>query len=214
MSERMTESTEGAIPGPPSVRHIGDSVTTGSIPAQTPVSSRTQIRKPLQRWLAIYLTVLTALGAVGGLVWFVVVPLTVYQVNMRGLAITSERGLAGFIAGDAWFVVIGLVLGAFAGMLAWRWFAGLGWLLLPVVLISVTMMALVCWLVGWWLGPGPLPERLAQAGPGTTLPIELTVRAPIALLVWSFSAVLVLMLMSSLLSDPEQLQDEVDDDTF
>lgn len=199
---------------PPTVRHQGDSVTTGSLPFAEDSAQRQgprRLRTPLGRWLVAYAAGVVALGALAGLVWFWVVPLTLYQVNAEEYATTSERGLAGFVAGDAWFVLIGLALGILCGAVAWWWFAGLGWPVVPLAVAGATAMALVCWSVGWLLGPGPFEERLAIAEPGQTLPIELTVRALSAVLVWPFGAVLVIMLISSFVRDPGDPGREPDD---
>ena len=143
-------------------------------------------------------------GAIAGLVWKLVVPLTTYAVNSDGGAVTSERGLANYVAGDVWFTGLGLVLGLALGLLVWRWFAGVGWPVVVIAVFGATVMALSCWQTGWWLGPGAFEPRLANASPGDVLPIELTVRAPAAVLVWPFGAVLPIMLLSSLLRDPEE----------
>lgn len=221
MSERVNDSdmesagsAEPRVPGPPTVRHLGDSVTSGVLPAPSAAPLRPRVRRPLGVWLAIFAGIHVLLGLLAGGVWHMVVPLTIYEVNAEGLATTSERGLAGFMAGDAWFVIIGLVLGVVCGGLAWRWFAGLGWPVVPLVIASSTTMGLLCWGVGWLLGPGPLTERLAQASPGATLPIELTVRGHAATLVWPFAGVLMLMLLSSLVAEPEQARGEAADEAF
>lgn len=201
------------ITDPPSVRHHGDSVTTGSLPPvvddarvdDARLARPRRVREPLGRWLAIYAAGAVALGSLAGLLWFLLVPLSTYRVNAEGYATTTERGLAGFVAGDAWFVLIGVVLGIVCGAVAWWWFAGLGWPALVLALTAATVMGLVCWLVGWLLGPGPIAGRLATATPGQTLPIELTVRGPAALLVWPFGAALVIMLTSTLERDPDDL---------
>ena len=52
--------------------------------------------------------------------------------QQRGAA-TSERGLSEFIAGDAWFCAIGLVVGLLIGVAAWRWLRDLGWSVVLVV---------------------------------------------------------------------------------
>lgn len=142
------------------------------------------------------------LGAVAGVVWWAVVDLPAYQVNAAGEAITSERGLAGQIAGDAWFAVLGAVVGTVLGVLAWRRFGTLGW---PVVLLAglvALAAALVCWSVGSHLGPGELSARLAAARPGDLVPIELAVRARAGLIIWPLFAVIPVLLASSLGHDP------------
>lgn len=193
----------------PTIQHVGDSVTTGTIPVvvadepDEPKRSR-PVKQPLGLWIGV-LGVITVLGgAAAGVLWWLVVPLTTYSVNADGGAVTTERGLANYVAGDAWFAGIGLLCGVGLGLLVWRWFGGVGW---PVAVIGVagaSVMALSCWQMGWWLGPGPFEPRLAAATPGMVLPIELTVRAHAAILVWALGAVLPIMLLASLLRDPEE----------
>lgn len=189
----------------PSVQHIGDSVTTGTIPMDDDAPARLPrpVRTPLYRWLTILLALCLLLGAVAGVVWERIVPLSLYHVNADRSAATTERGLAGFVAGDAWFVVIGVVVGALLAVVCWRWFAGLGWPMVPLAILASTFTALVCWQVGWWLGPGSFESRLAAAQPGQDLPIELTVRGPAAVLVWPFATMLVTMLIAAAARDPE-----------
>jgi hypothetical protein len=143
------------------------------------------------------------LGAVAGVIWWSVVTLPGYQVGSDGGASTSERGLTEFIGADAEFTVIGLVGGALVGLAAWRAFRSLGWLVVPVATVVAVGAALVCWQVGYRLGPGDFATRLAAAKPGDIVPIELTVRAKAALLTWPFAATIPLLLGSSLGRDDE-----------
>ncbi|WP_425308871.1 hypothetical protein AADG42_08955 [Ammonicoccus fulvus] len=217
MSERLNgfspgEEPEGeplleglTVAPPPSVQHDGDAVTTGTIPVVAdPKPSRRPVRTPLARWLLIMAAICVAVGALAGAVWALVVPLTLYRVQDDGRATTTERGLAGYIAGDAWFVVIGVVLGVAIGLWCWRWFGGLGWPAAVIAVLASTATGLVCWWVGWMIGPGPIEARLALAEAGQELPIELTVRGHAAVLAWPFAALLVLMLISAVSPDPEE----------
>ena len=108
----------------------------------------------------------------------------------RRSATTTERGLTQFIAGDAWFCAIGLVVGLLIGVAAWRWLRDLGWSVVLVVLVCATASALTCWLVGYRLGPGDFSARLAAAQPGELVPIPLTLRARASLLTWPFFAII------------------------
>jgi len=138
------------------------------------------------------------LGGLAGIAWWLVVDLPGYQVSADGAAATSERGLTDVIGGDAWFSLIGLVVGAALGWLGWNRFRRLGW---PVTLLAVAAAfaaALVCWAVGYQLGPGGFESRLAAAPPGALVPIELTVRAKASLVVWPFAASIPVLLASSL----------------
>ena len=164
--------------------------------------------RPSTLRLAVRLGCLTALalgvGAAAGVAWWGIVTLPAYRVNNGGGASTTERGLADYIGGDAWFVAIGLVVGVGLGWLAWRRFRSLGWPIVPVVLVLAAGAGLVCWFVGYHLGPGDFTKRLAAAKPGDIVPIELTLRTRAALLTWPFFAVVPVLIGSSLGRDDEE----------
>jgi hypothetical protein len=144
------------------------------------------------------------LGAAAGVVWWLLVKPPAYELNSNGGATTSERGLTEFIAADAWFCVIGLVVGVLIGIAAWRWLRTLGWSVVLVVVVCAVASALMCWLVGYRLGPGDFSARLAAAHPGDLVPIPLTLRARASLLTWPFFAVIPVLLGSSLGRDEEE----------
>lgn len=205
MSEPVTD------PSQPSIQHVGDSVTTGTIPVIDEDSGRARgrprsVKRPLSLWLSILGVVCVICGGLAGLVWRAVVPLASYHMNSDSGAWTTERDLAQFFAADAWFVVLGLVFGAALGVVIWRWFAGLGWPVAIIAVLAALVMGLSCWAMGWLIGTGPLGPRLAEAKPGDTLPIELTIRAYSGLLVWPFAATTPVLLLSSLAPDPEDVR--------
>jgi hypothetical protein len=154
--------------------------------------------------LGIFAAGCLALGAATGVFWWLLVKPPAYEVNSNGGATTSERGLAEFIAADAWFCAIGLVVGLLIGLAAWRWLRTLGWTIVLVVLLCATASALTCWLVGYRLGPGDFSARLAAAQPGDLVPIPLTLRARASLLAWPFFAIIPVLLGSSLGRDDEE----------
>jgi len=170
-------------------------------PSQLSASLR---RRPRRADLVAYLVLALGLGALAGVVWWWAVDLPGYLVNQDGRASTSERGLADFISGDAWFTLVGAVSGLLLGWLAWVRLCKLGW---PVVLIAVgaaVAAALVCWLVGFLLGPDDFTRRMAQSRPGDLVLIQLTIRAKASLLVWPFAAVIPVLIGSSLGRDDEE----------
>jgi hypothetical protein len=144
------------------------------------------------------------LGALAGVLWWLIVNPPAYELNSGGRASTSERGLTQFIAGDAWFCAIGLVVGLLLGLAAWRWLRDLGWPVVLVVMVWATASALTCWLVGYLLGPGDFSDRLAAARPGDLVPLPLTLQAYASLLTWPFFAVIPVLLGSSLGRDEEE----------
>ncbi len=144
------------------------------------------------------------LGALGGVAWWAAVDEPAYRVNPDGGASIGERGLAEFVAGDAWFCVIGLVVGIGLGLVAWRALLDLGWPLVLLVGMVAMLGGLVCWYVGHRLGPEDFVGRLAAAQPGQLVPIELTLRARASLLTWPFFAIIPVLLGSSLGRDEEE----------
>jgi hypothetical protein len=179
-----------------------------SQPASAPPASSSAPPRPSTLRFAVRLGCLSALalglGAAAGVAWWGIVTPPVYHVSNDGGASTTERGLAGYIGGDAWFVALGLVVGVGLGWLAWRRFHSIGWPIVPVVLVLAVAAGLVCWFVGYHLGPGDFTKRLAAAKPGDIVPIELTLRTRAALLTWPFFAVVPVLLGSSLGRDDEE----------
>lgn len=145
------------------------------------------------------------LGALAGVVWEAVVDLPTYTVNEQGRAATSERGLTAVVGSDAWFCLLGALLGLLLGLVGWRRLRSLGWPLVLLVVLTAAAAGLVAWWVGTVLGPGPFNPRLAAAGPGDVVPLALELRAPGSLLVWPFLAVVPVLLGSSLGRDEEEL---------
>jgi len=144
------------------------------------------------------------LGAVAGVVWEAVVRQPAYVINSDGRAWIGELGLTEFVAGDAWFCAIGLVVGVALGLVAWRALSDLGWPLVLLVGVVAVLGGLVCWYVGHKLGPEDFVGRLAAAQAGDLVPIELTLRARASLLTWPFVAVIPVLLGSSLGRDDEE----------
>jgi hypothetical protein len=174
-----------------------------SSPPETVPPRRTLVLRTLLR-LGCFVAVAVAAGAAGGVGWWAVVELPTYRVRTDGGAATTERGLSEFISGDAWFVVIGVVVGVGLGLVGWRWLRRMGWSLVLFVAGAAVVAELVCWLVGYRLGPGEFAPRLAAAKPGDLVPIELTLRARASLLTWPFFAVIPVLLGSSLGPDDEE----------
>lgn len=173
-----------------------------------PTDEPTTRRWPDARRVGLFAALGLGLGALSGVGWWAVTDLTTFRVVTGGRAVTSERGLAGYVAADAWFVVCGAVVGLVVGVLAWRWFSRVGWLVVVLAAVVGVGAGLLCWAVGYRIGPGAFAVRLAAARPGDLVPIDLTVRARGALVVWPLFAVIPVLLGSSLGRDPEV--DELD----
>lgn len=155
-------------------------------------------------WLAAFLLLCVTIGIIAGVLWRRVVRLPGYTIGENGSASTTERQLTEFFAADAWFCALGLFISVGLGIVAWRWFGRLGWPVVMVAIIGAVACALVCWYVGNTLGPGDFEPRLAAAEPGDFVPIELTLRSPVALVLWAFGAIIPVLLRSSLGPDEEE----------
>ena len=166
--------------------------------------SAVQVRHGPGPAVAGFLALALGLGALAGVAWEAVVDLPTYTVGDGGGASTSERGLTAVFGSDAWFCLVGAVVGLLLGVVAWRRLRALGWPLVLLVVLAATAAALVAWWVGTAFGPGPFNPRLAAAQPGEAVPVALELRAPASLLVWPFLAVVPVLLGSSLGRDEEE----------
>lgn len=142
-------------------------------------------------------------GVVGGVLWSQLSDLPGYVIGTDGVASTTERGLTEHFSGDAWFCLIGVGGGLVLGMLAWWRLRGLGWPVILVTMAGALAAAGLVWAVGSGLTAGDFDSRLADAQPGDAVPIDLTLRAPVALVVWPFFATIPILLWSSLAPDYE-----------
>jgi hypothetical protein len=150
-----------------------------------------------------YLALACGLGAAAGVLWWLIVSLPAYRLDSQGRASVSERELTQFFAGDAWFCLLGLLVGVALGVFGYRLLRDLGWPLVLVVVAAGAAAGVLCWAVGYQLGPGEFTPRLAHAPLGGSVPITLTIRAKAALLFWPLCAVTPVLLASSLGKDSE-----------
>ena len=155
-------------------------------------------------WIAILVGLSIVVGALGGVFWAAVVKLPAYLVAADGSGTMTERGLTEIVSGDAWFVIVGVLIGIGLGLVSWKWFRPLGWPT-PLLAIGAGFIAgLVCWQVGQLVGPGNFNDRLAAASPGDLVRMSLELHSWSALAVWAFAAVTPVLLISSLGPDDEE----------
>ncbi|SDE22435.1 hypothetical protein [Auraticoccus monumenti] len=161
-------------------------------------------RPSLLTEMTVFFTVCLVVGVLAGLLWARVTDLPGYTIAVDGRATTSERGLAEQFSADAWFCVIAVGGGLLIGLLAWWRLIRVGWGVVLAAVLGALLAAVLTWVVGWAMGPGDFDARLANAEPGDVVPIELTLRAPVALVVWPFIASIPILLWSSLAPDDEE----------
>lgn len=172
---------------------------------EPPVAARTiaRARPAAVRWSPMLIRlVFLAACAVGGallaLLWHAVVRLPVYTVAADGSATTDERGLAGYIATDATYSMIGLAAGVVIGVVAWRLFGRQGWIVAVIAVAAAACAAVTCWWLGTAIGPGHFSARISAAQAGQAVPIDFQLRSASATLVWMFGAVAPVLVFSSL----------------
>lgn len=155
-------------------------------------------------WIALLVGLSIVVGALGGVFWAAIVKLPAYLVGADGSGSMTERGLTEIVGGDAWFVIVGVLIGVGLGLVAWKWFRPLGWPT-PLLAIGAGLVAgLVCWQVGQLVGPRNFNDRLAAASPGDLVRMSLELHSWSALAVWAFAAVTPVLLISSLGPDDEE----------
>lgn len=191
------------VPAPPLEAGSPLSPAMLALPAQVDAYAPTRrlpalLERPIVRGMLAYLVGAVVLGGLAGLVWHASVDLPTYSIAADGGASTTERGITEFFAADAWFSVIGGVVGLVLGWLAWRGFRRIGWPVTVLALGAAALSALTCRWVGQALGPSNFNDRITAAVAGDVVPIDFRLRSWTGILVWLLLAVLPVMFGSSL----------------
>lgn len=135
----------------------------------------------------IILGTFLVLGLVGGVVWWLLVDPAVYtKVSQGGTMAEQETGKRFDM--DGWYSVVAAVLGAFAGTALTWWRVSDAVLTTLLVAVGAGLAAAVMSTTGQLLGPGDADVALAAAEVGETVPVELSVTAAAAYLVWPIAA--------------------------
>ncbi len=173
---------------------------------QTPWWARPEARLAAG-WVSAYLALSLLVGTLCGVFWVQVVDLPSYTVGDDFSARTTERGLTEYFATDAWFSLIGVVVAVALGLIAWKWFAELGWPVAVIAVVGALVAGVSCWSVGEWLGPGSFDVRLGAANAGDVVPIQFLLRSKSALALWVLGAIMPILIWSALgpdSADPPQ----------
>lgn len=122
------------------------------------------------------------LAVVAGLVWLWLAEPAEWEVREAGVVLT-EAASRGQFSVIVVFVLVGVVTS-----FVWAWAAtwvldGLGWLLIPAVVVLTTIAAVVAWRVGVDLGPPP-PGSVTGVSVGDRIPAQLEVDGLAPFLVW------------------------------
>ena len=148
------------------------------------------------RAVMLCLGVAVIAGVVCALIWHACVHLPIYQVDDKGYATTSERGLTAIFSIDSTFALIGMVVGVGCGFLSWWALHHRGVVVLVPTIATALVSATVCWAVGTLMGPHDFSDRVTAASPGDEVPVDFRLHTWTSLLVWVLGALIVTLILA------------------
>lgn len=173
-----------------------------------PVTTRRRRVLTDPRWsVPAFLVSSVLLGALTAPVWAWLAYRPGYEVRDDLTARISERGLAEVFASDALFAFVTAGLGLVVGVAGWLLFHRIGWWVALLTVVGAGLTSLTLWRVGLLIGQQGFAERLAVAGAGDVVTIDLALHALSALLVGSFTAITVVMLFAAFWPEPKDAAD-------
>lgn len=149
-------------------------------------------------------------GVVCALIWHACVHLPIYQVDDKGYATTSERGLTAIFSIDSTFALIGMVVGVGCGFLSWWALHHRGVVVLVPTIATALVSATVCWAVGTLMGPHDFSDRVAAASPGDEVPVDFRLHTWTSLLVWVLGALIVTLILAVIQTVRNQRSADID----
>ena len=162
------------------------------------------------RAVMLCLGVAVIAGVVCALIWHVCVHLPIYQVDDKGYATTSERGLTAIFSIDSTFALIGMVVGVGCGFLSWWALHHRGVVVLVPTIATALVSATVCWAVGTLMGPHDFSDRVAAASPGDEVPVDFRLHTWTSLLVWVLGALIVTLILAVIHTVRDQRSADID----
>lgn len=136
--------------------------------------------------------VLGALGLAVGPFWEWISPRVTYTVVQKGQAALNDEISEAAFAADAWFTVLGLIVGVVAGIATWFVRRARGPLVLLLLGGAALLGSWVAWRAGVWVGRHPTPAETGKIfnQVGATLRKPLAIRTKVALLAEPAAAVI------------------------
>lgn len=180
-------------------------------PAAEAGSRRRLLADP--RWsVSLFLGASVLLGVLAAPAWAWLAYRPGYEVRDDLTATISERGLAQVFASDALFAFVTAGLGLLVGVAGWLLFNRLGWWVALLAVAGAGLTSLTVWRVGLLIGQQGFAERIAVAGAGDVVPIDLALHALSALMVGAFTAITVVMLFAAFWPEPKDAAERDDED--
>jgi len=161
-------------------------------------------RGPVADVVAVLAT-FAAVGALCGVLWWLLVDPAQYTRTLRGGATMMEVELSKRFNADGWYSVIAIVAGFVTGLAVTWWRSHdarlTTFLLLPGAALAAALMAAV----GHALGPENPDTALAGVTRGQSVPVELVVTATASYLMWPVAVLFgALMVLWSSTGVPDQ----------
>jgi uncharacterized membrane protein YeaQ/YmgE (transglycosylase-associated protein family) len=143
-------------------------------------------------------TLLVALlGAPVGLLWAAIAPKVDLVVTADGVD-PNSYWTKEFVAADAWFLIIGMLVGALCGVLAWQLSRRHQLAAVFGLTVGGLLAALIAWRVGHLVDVSRLSTTLASLNGRLPVDPTLDLRAKGVLFAWPFAAVASFLLLISL----------------
>lgn len=143
------------------------------------------------------------LGAVMGVLWWWITP-TEQWIKVDGGLGAAELSSPNWFAADGWFLVLGVVAGLLLTGISWVWARRHPVALVLGLLIGASLLSVVAWSVGGFLGPPDPNVAAASVAVGSTVDGSLGLRAlgVLAAPVISALALVSLLLATMSVADP------------
>jgi len=154
-------------------------------------------RRRLRQWLITYLGVVVVVGLLSGILWHQIVKLPSYTIGDDFQASFQQAGWAEFAGTDVALAIIGLIAGLVLGGFAWFVFHANGAWSTLIAGLGAVVAALICLLVGQFIGPHDFDNRIANADPGDLVKIDFAAHTWVPLTMWIGAAMLALLIGSA-----------------
>ncbi len=173
--------------------------------AETPISFEADRRRSKKtgtmmtdhpRVLTVLLLASVLIGALAGLIWHYIVQLPAYSVGSGEVATMSETQITQIFGIDAYYVVIGAVVGVVLGIATWMMGKESGWNAPVFAVVYSLIAALACWGIGALMGPRHFQSRLATATVGESVAVDFTLNTWVSVLIWPTFAVAAVLVCS------------------
>ena len=159
-------------------------------PAHEPVTTRRPRVAGALADVTVVLGVLAALGVLCGVLWWLLVTPAEFTRVASGGGEMGEVDLGRRFSADGWYSVLAIGAGLPAGF-ALAWWRARDYLLTAGLLVLGSCLAAGLSLgVGFVLGPPQPDEVLLHAAAGVRVPVQLTVQAHTAVLLWPLAVLL------------------------